>query len=203
MLYELATLDFRVGATVDVAAGVDAYIKDPVSKGQLLGLWSSDVGTLNQMFVLRQFENASDLHVERLRAMNAANPFHCGSHINTFSVESYAPFPYLPPVVTGAYGGVYEIRQYTLQHGGLQPTIALWETWLPGRLSMSPLTIAMYALDGSPRYAHIWPYADAGARARMRGDAVAKGVWPPKGVASWIATMRSTLAIPTAQSPLR
>ena len=36
-------------------------------------------------------------------------------------LETYAPFPDLPPVEPGAFGPVYEIRSYVLKTGGLCP----------------------------------------------------------------------------------
>lgn len=70
----------------------------------------------------------------------------------------------LPPVVPGKYGSVYEIRTYRLKHGGVAPAIAAWEAAIPERVKLSPLSIAMYSLDGPPRFTHIWPFASLDAR---------------------------------------
>ena len=66
--------------------------------------------------------------------------------------DSYAPFPFLPSVKPGKYGAVYEIRTYKLKHGGVPNTIAAWRPPSPERIKLSPLVIAMYALDGPPRF---------------------------------------------------
>jgi len=106
-------------------------------------------------------------------------------------------------VKPGKYGAVYEIRTYKLKHGGVPNTIAAWEAAVPERIKLSPLVIAMYALDGPPRFTHIWPFVSLDARAAVRADSVAKGVWPPKGGPAWLTgEMRSTIALPTAISPL-
>ncbi len=203
MLYELATLTIRIGTVPQVTAGIAAFVNETAAKGTLLGCFTSDIGALNQVFVLRSFADTTEAQTERMRVYHSANPFNCGDAITALSLESYAPFPFLPPVKIGRYGGVYEIRQYTLKHGGLPQSIALWEAALPARVQLSPLLIAMYALDGAPRYAHIWPYADVGTRAKIRADAVAKGVWPPVGGPQWLADMRSTIMLPSAISPLQ
>ena len=110
----------------------------------------------------------------------------------------------MPPVVPGAYGSVYEIRTYRLKHGGVLATSAAWEAAMPARSAISPLIIAMAALDGPPRFTHIWPFDGLDDRAAKRARAVAEGVWPPKGGPAWLTgNMRSTIAIPAAFSPLR
>ncbi|WP_276608551.1 hypothetical protein [Aquitalea denitrificans] len=39
---------------------------------------------------------------------------------------------------------------------------------------------------------------------RIRGEAVAAGIWPPKGGPAWLTTdMHATIALPTAVSPLK
>ena len=72
------------------------------------------------------------------------------------------------------------------------------------RGKLSPLAIVMYALDGAPRFTHIWPFRDVNERSAIRAEAAKIGIWPPKGGPEWLTgDMRSTIALPTAISPLR
>ncbi len=201
MLYELSTLDVHASVAADVAKGVSEWAKAD-AKGELLGMFQSDIGQLNQMYVLRGFATAADLTAERQRALMSASPFNAGTHLAGLSMETYAPFPYLPPVKAGAFGGVYEFRSYTLKPGGVAGVVSLWESWIAARVALSPLVIAMYAIDGAPRFTHVWPYLDASVRGKTRAEAVGKGIWPPKGTAPWLQTMRTTLALPLPGSPL-
>jgi len=50
---------------------------------------------------------------------------------------------------------------------------------------------------------HVTPYADLNERTRIRGEAVASGIWPPKGGADWLTVMGSTICVPARFSPLR
>ena len=125
-----------------------------------------------------------------------------GEVLTGLEMDSYAPFPFLPPVEPGNYGKVYEFRTYHLKPGGLPPTIAAWEAAMPERKKLSPLVINMYALDGAPRITHIWPYASLDARAAIRTDAVARGVWPPKNAPQQFFEATSSIGHPTAASPL-
>ncbi|QCI65947.1 NIPSNAP family protein [Phreatobacter stygius] len=203
MLYELATLSIRLGTAAKAIAGIDSYVKEPTAKGRLLGCWASEIGELNRLVVLRGFADADALAAERTRTLGTTNPFHCGEALSHLRLESYAPFSFLPPVTTGKFGQVYEIRTYGLKLGGVGPTSAAWEAAMPERAKLSPLTIAMYALDGPQRFTHIWPYASLDARAAVRTESVAGGVWPPKGGPDWLTgEMVSTIGLPTAISPL-
>jgi hypothetical protein len=107
-------------------------------------------------------------------------------------------------VQTGHYGAVYEIRTYHTKLNGLAPSIEKWQAAIPARTKQSTMTIAMYALDGAPRFTQIWPYASANQRAEVRAKTVADGIWPPKGGPDWLSpNMTSTLALPLAFSPLK
>jgi hypothetical protein len=203
MRYEIATLTVKLGKAASVVAGIDAYVKAPEAKGALLGCWTSEIGALNEIFVLRGFADDAELQAERRRALDTTNPFGAGDDIARLQFDSYAPFPFLPPVQPAKLGKVYEIRTYKLKHGGVPATIAAWEAAVPERVKLSPLVIAMHALDGPPRFTHIWPFASLDARASVRADSVAKGIWPPKGGPEWLTgEMHSTIALPTAISPL-
>jgi NIPSNAP len=202
MLYEFATLSFHPLDTGKVTAGAEAYVTDAEAKGQLLGCWTTDIGELGRMFVLRGFTDAAELAAERKRALFSANPFGAGEALTGLEMDSYAPFPYLPPVKPGKFGSVYEFRTYRLKPGGLQPTMTAWEAALPERIKLSPLLINMYALDGTPRITHIWPYASLDARAKIRADSVTAGIWPPKNAPQQAFTLTSRIGVPTAASPL-
>ena len=203
MRYEILTLNARLGGAASVLAGVKADSEREGSAATLLGCWTSEIGDLNQILVLRGFADDAALQTERLRLLGDVNPFGAGEAIKEMTFDSYAPFPWAPSPQPGRYGAVYEIRTYKLKHGGLAPTIAAWEAAMVERGKFSPLSLVMYALDGAPRFTHIWPYASLDARAKARADSVTAGAWPPKNGPAWLTgDMRSTVALPVAFSPL-
>ena len=112
--------------------------------------------------------------------------------------------PVRPSAESGIQGPVYEIRTYGIKPGGVQPTIDLWEQYVPARHKLSPCVVAMVAIDGPLRFTNIWAYESLNARSQARADAVAQGSWPPKGGPAPLTThMVSTIALPTAVSPLK
>jgi hypothetical protein len=208
MHYELATITLPFGTAGQAATSVQAFSSAPDAQGELLGCWFTDIGRLNQMLVLRGFTDLAALQAERQRTQRAASPFGCGEFMQAIELHSYEGFPWMKPVrpsaESGIRGPVYEIRTYGFKPGGVQPTIDLWQQAMPAREQVSPCVVAMVALDGAPRFTNIWAYPSLDARGKARADAVAQGIWPPKGGPAWLTTdMHSTIALPTAVSPLK
>ena len=70
--------------------------------------------------------------------------------------------------------------------------------------SIGDAVVAMVALDGPLRFTNIWAYESLNARSQIRAEAVAQGIWPPKGGPAHLTTqMVSTIGLPTAVSPLK
>ena len=208
MYYELATMTLPFGTAGQAATHVQAFASATEAQGELLGCWLTDIGQLNQMIVLRGFATLDALLAERERTQKHASPFGCGEIFQSLEQHSYKGFPWMNPVrpsaESGITGPVYEIRTYGIKTGGVQPTIDLWEQYVPARDKLSPCAVAMVALDGPLRFTNIWAYDSLNARSQIRGEAVAQGIWPPKGGPAHLTTnMVSTIAIPTAVSPLK
>ncbi|CAM8668738.1 NIPSNAP [Comamonadaceae bacterium] len=208
MFYELATMTLPFGTAATAAANVQAFATAPEAKGELLGCWFTDIGVLNQMIVLRGFADLASLQTERERTQQSSSPFSCGEIFQALEQHSYKGFPWMKPVrpsaESGISGPVYEIRTYGIKIGGVQATIDLWEQYVPAREALSPCVVAMVAMDGPLRFTNIWAYPSLDARSKARADAVAQGVWPPKGgPAHLTTTMVSTIGLPTAVSPLK
>jgi hypothetical protein len=79
-----------------------------------------------------------------------------------------------------------------------------WRNAVGPRSELSPLTVAMYALDGAvPRFMNIWPYKSLDERQQARSAAVQKGIWPPRGGPAHLTTLQSSIFLPADFSPLR
>ncbi|MFE0025678.1 NIPSNAP family protein [Amycolatopsis sp. NPDC059021] len=200
--YEIATLAFRLLDGEQAAAGILPWVGDPAAHGTLLGCWQTENGPLGRLIVLRGFTDDTELNRERLRARTSDKPFGAGPHLTDLTLQSFAPFPFVPPVRTGEFGPAYEIRDYHLRPGGLPATIDGWRRALPTRHRVDPLTIVMYALDGPDRIIQIWPFHSLDERVTIRKNLYAAGQWPPPGAPEQILEATSTIAWPTAFSPL-
>jgi hypothetical protein len=208
MYYELATMTLPFGTATQAANHVKAFCEASGAQGELLGCWFTDIGVLNQMIVLRGFKTLDDLRAERERTQAHVSPFGCGDIFQNLEQHSYQGFAWMKPVrpssESGISGPVYEIRTYGIKPGGVQGTIDLWQQYVPPREKLSPCVVAMVALDGPLRFTNIWAYESLNARSQIRADSVAQGIWPPKGGPALLTTsMVSTIALPTAVSPLK
>jgi NIPSNAP len=200
--YELTTLAFRLPDATSAKTGIEAWLDAPDAHGQLLGSWEAEHGILGRVYVLREFENDAELAAERMRAAHSTRPFGAGDHLTDLTMNGYAPFPFMPRVATGAFGSVYEIRDYRLIPGGLPATIDGWRIKLPGRHLIDPIAVVMYALDGPARIIHIWPFSGLDERVAVRRRLVEEGNWPPPGGPEHILEATSTMAWPLPGSPL-
>jgi hypothetical protein len=202
--YEIATLKTVIFGAGKAAPAIEAWATAPEARGRLLGAFAADIGALNEVYLLRGFETLKDLESERDRVWRSDDPFGCLEHLVGISFDSYKPLDFLPPVEPGDFGPFYEIRTYRMRLGGLMPTMEKWRGAVPKRSGYSPLTLAMYSLDGPPRLTQFWPYRNLEERARARAQSVTDGVWPAKGGPDWLTPeMTSTIAMPLGFSPLK
>lgn len=203
-LYQLINITIKMGTAGAVANGIQEYYTSTDAKAKLLGVWFSDIGQLNQVVVLSSFDSQQDLDAEKTRLAAQENVFTNAENIIKYSVENFEGFDFLPEVELGEFGPVYEIRTYELKHGGVPHVLNAWNNAVPERTKYSKLTVAMYALDGTPRIVSIWPYKSLNERSEIRAQSVADGIWPPKGGPQWLThEMQSMIALPTAISPLK
>jgi NIPSNAP len=206
--YEITTLSCSPLGMDDASKAAHAWIADSFA-GRLLGIWHSDIGTVGQLIVLRSFENQADLAGERERALMSTNPFGSAEGGNPLTMESFAPFPFLPPVKDRDYGGTFEFRTYVQKPGGLPGTMDGWRAAIePAKAYTDHLVVNMYALDGAPRITHIWGFASVAERDRLRQQHYGADLWPPKSGPERIAHATSTIrsiragpATPLANSP--
>ncbi|MGC1818943.1 MAG: NIPSNAP family protein [Casimicrobiaceae bacterium] len=204
MRLDVATLSIHTGKAAAVQSRVEQYFKAGQGAGTLCASWTTEIGDLNRVLVLRAFDDSVALHAERERMLVSGDIFGASEYLIDVAFEAYAPFPYFPPQLSGSFGGVYEFRVYRIKPSGIKPVLAAWEMALPPRTRLSPIVFVGYALDGvTPRMLHICPYRDLAERTRVRAEAVASGEWPPKGGPDWLTVMDSTICVPAAFSPLR
>jgi hypothetical protein len=201
VIHELTTLEIKVFSNPKVYAALEARL--PSAGGRLVGAFASDIGELSRVLLLREFASGDALADARMAILLDRDPLGCGEWLVGLQSQGHALFPFLEAPRPAELGRWYEFRTYALRHGALAETIDAWREAVPARHAMSPLVGAFTALDGEqPRFLNIWAYASVDERARIRAEAVQKGVWPPKGGPANLTKMTSTLATPLPFSPL-
>ncbi len=200
MLYELFTAEVRPGT---MGTAVQRLGETVAGRGTsaLLGCWTTEIGQVNEVVALSAVPDGPSTDDG---AAGHWLPSAITEFLVTARVEHLRLFPFLPAVQPGSFGRVYELRNYVMKPGTTQETIERWEKALPKRMERSKIIGAFYAVSGPlQKFVHIWPYDSADHRQRTRDEAVAAGIWPPKGGAERLLHMQNSLLIPTAFSPLR
>lgn len=96
---------------------------------------------------------------------------------------------------------IYEIRTYRLKPGSVAEVEKRFGEAYEYRKKYSPLT-AFWHTEIGPlnEIVHVWSYADAADRARVRGEAAKDPNWPPK-IQEYIVAMQSEVLVPFAFIP--
>jgi hypothetical protein len=204
MHYDVTTLVVRPGTTPNALPRLEKWLRETPLGGKFLACWFSEIGALNQILLIREYGDEPEISVDRGLIMNGGNPYGVADLIDTMSSDTYAPFPFMPPMPIGAFGPFFEVRSYLLQTAGLAKTIKLWQAAVPDRARLSPLLAAMYSLSGGlPRLMHIWPYASLDQRQSLRSEAVRTGVWPPPGGPDQLRAQQADIFLAAGFSPIR
>lgn len=172
----------------------------------LAAFWHTEVGPLNQVIHVWPYADLNERG--RVRAEAVARgiwPPKTLEFVLDQQSEIFLPAPFSPPLEPRELGGIYEIRSYTLAAGEIPKMIERWSAAIEARVKLSPLVGAWYAeLGALNKWVHVWAYKDAGERQRIRAEAVARGIWPPKGPpAVALVRQENMLVVPAAFSPLR
>jgi NIPSNAP protein len=204
MHYDVTTLVLRPGTTPKALPRLEQWLRETPLGGKLLACWFSEIGALNRILLIREYGDEPEISVDRGLIMNGGNPYGVADLIGTMSSDTYAPFPFMPPMPIGSFGPFFEVRSYLLQTAGLAKTIELWQAAVPDRARLSPLLAAMYSLSGGlPRFMHIWPYASLDQRQSLRSEAVRTGVWPPPGGPDQLRAQQADIYLAAGFSPIR
>jgi hypothetical protein len=204
MIYDVTIITVQPGSHPKALARLEGSLPSAQPGGEFLACWYTELGALNQILVLRGYEDPAELLADRQAILMTPDPFGIGEVFVGMSMDSWVPFPFLPPIRPVEIGPVFEVRSYVLKPDGLAKTIELWRAALPARAQLSPVLTAMHSVSGTvTRFMHIWSYPSLDERARLRARAVGEGVWPPPGGPALLVSQQSDIYLPAPFSPIR
>jgi hypothetical protein len=203
MHYDVTILSVLPGTTPKALPQLNQWLSNTRLGGKLLACWFSELGALNQILLIHEYDSEPAIAVDRDAIVRSGNPYGVADMITAASSDTYASFPFLPPMQARSAGPFFEVRTYLLKPAGLDKTIELWRATVPNRVKLSPLLAAMYSLSGGvPRFMHIWPYASLDERQTVRGEAVKIGVWPPPGGPDQLLAQQADIFLAAPFSPI-
>ena len=206
MIIEMRTYTLKPNTVPAFEERFGAALPARLELSPLAAFWHTEVGPLNQVIHVWPYADLNER--ARIRAEAVARkiwPPKTAEFVVDMQSEIFLPAPFSPPLTPRELGGIYEIRSYTVAAGNIPAMIERWTPAIEARVKLSPLVAAWYSELGTlNKWVHIWAYKDALERQRIRADAIARGVWPPKGPpAVDLLRQENMLVVPAAFSPLR
>jgi len=205
MIIEMRTYTLKPGTLAEAEKRFGEALPVREKHSKLAAFWHSEVGPLNQIIHVWTYDSFEHRAAVRAAASKEEGwPPAIREFIVDQQSEVFLPAPFSPPLEPRDVGPLFEIRQYTMQPGGIPGMIERWAPKIEARTKLSPLVGAWYSEFGAlNKWVHIWAYRNAAERFDIRAKAVATGVWPPGGPAGSLVKMENALVVAAAFSPIR
>jgi hypothetical protein len=205
LIYEIRTYRLAPGSVSEVEKRFGEAYEYRKKYSELTGFFHTEIGPLNEIVHIWGYRDLAERARVRGEAAKDANwPPKVSEFIRKMRSEIVVPFAFLPEVRPGAVGPIFELRYYTMKAGTLPDTAKGWEEKLPERTKLSPLVLAGGVEFGKANgFVHIWAYQSLDQRAKVRAEAVQKGLWPPPGGRDRLISQDNKIMLPSAFSPLQ
>lgn len=177
--------------------------------GRLVGYWFTDIGPLNQIFHLWEYDDLNS-RMEKRAALTQLPEWRSDyvAHVHPLIRHQQIRLmqPRLPVKPPAEAGNVYEYRCYQMAVGKAPAFIEAISEAMPVREKYSQNVCLWQSEAALPNeVSHLWVYKDLAERAKARAAAAQDKDWQAflaKGGAM-LEDMHSTVLIPAAFSPLR
>lgn len=210
MIHELRTYTFHPGKLSEylkIAEEVGRPIRGN-DYGLNQGYWTSDIGTLNQIWHLWSYESIDARAVLRQKlAKNNAwrNDYVANIRglIQKQEIRFLSPvLDFKPPTTTG---NIYELRHYQCMTGQAAEFLKRLKGFMPAWANYSePVCLWQVEAPFPNNIMHLWAYESFNTRAEIRAQVAADPKWQSfLSQPSLLAHMENTILLPTNYSPLR
>ena len=211
MIHELRTYTLHPG-TLPKYTEASATIGRPIrgnDYGVNHGYWTSEFGTLNQIWHLWSYESLDAR--EELRQKLAKNERWTKEYvpvIRPFLQRQDIRFlrPEIDLKKPEKEGNIYEIRMYRTNVGGVKPWLDLYKKVLPTREKHSKIVGLWSGEAPQPNeVVHMWAYESLNHRAQARGSVGNEPEWKDflSKSGQYLAEMQSVCLIPTSYSSMK
>ena len=208
MIYEIRTYDIKPGSLPEVEKRFAEAYEHRKKHSLLAAFFHTEIGPLNQIIHIWPYKDAGERAKIRAEVVEKKVwPPAIADFVVNMESKILLGAPFSPNFAPGEHGGIYEFRTYTYAPNMIPKVMDVWAKHVPERIKLSPLIFAGFSDIGTVnQWTHVWAYKNMGERERIRGEAVAKGIWPPpRDPNANIVMLRqeTMLAIPAKFSPLK
>ncbi|MBM3485417.1 MAG: NIPSNAP family protein [Alphaproteobacteria bacterium] len=203
MIVETRIYMLQPGTAAAVQKGFEEGLKHRNRFPGFCGYWNTEIGPLNQMIHVWQYDSVTQRDQIRKDAAAAGGwPPKILEHVVDQDVRILIPAPFSPPLGEKKLGNIYEFRTYTYKAGTIPTVVQRWGEMIEKRTKLSPLVGAWYT-DVGPlnKWVHVWAYENLNERMRIRAEALKQGIWPPK-TGEILLDQQNLIAIPAPFSRL-
>jgi len=208
MIYEIRTYDLIVRGVPDTIKAFADVIEERQKLSPLVGFWYTEIGHLNQIVHIWQYDDAN--HRAEVRAEAVKHdwwPPKIRPYILRQNAEICVPWEFSPIPEPGEHGPYYEMRSYLIQPGYMPQSKERWLQAIHERMERSPMSVVMETDVGqASKLIHIWPYKSLDERQAIRDKALADGLWPPApkpGDTLEVQHQENKIMLPAPFSPMR
>ncbi|MDA1257686.1 MAG: NIPSNAP family protein [Chloroflexi bacterium] len=181
MIHEIRSYDLKPGSLATYIERVSKVIEERVAITPLVGYFSTEVGPINRVIHIWQYEDINQRNEVRAKAAEGGNwPPATGDLIHKMQSEICIPAPFLPKLeINRNIGPLFELRSYTYPAGAIPKVIDAWATKIDARMELSePVGIWSTEFGGLNKWMHMWSYKSYDQRAEARKKFPEIG-WPP------------------------
>jgi hypothetical protein len=205
MIYEIRTYQIKPGSLGEVEKRFGDAYEHRKKYSPLAAFLHTEIGPLNEIVHIWPYKDAGERNRIRAEAAKDTNwPPKIQEFIMKMNSEVLVPFPFLPEVLPGKLGPVFELRYYNIKPGTLPDLMKRWEPAIGPRVKLSPLVTAGSVDHGEANgFIHIWGYKSMEERMSVRAKAREQGIWPPPGGGDGLIAQRNKILLPAAFSPLQ
>jgi hypothetical protein len=204
MIHEFRTYLLKSGSTAGFLEKTGALIDKRVAYSPLVGFFQSEVGQLNQVVHIWQYESLNERAVVRAKVVeDGVWPPDNSDSIVTQQSDIFIPAPFMPDQpAQREIGPLFELRIYRYPAAATPRVIDAWGERIADRLSLSPAVGVWYSEIGNLNlWAHMWAYESWEHRMESRARFAEIG-WPPSsGVTP--ETMQNSIMLAADFSPVK
>jgi len=173
-------------------------IKKRTEYSPLVGMFQTEVGPLNRVLHIWEYEDVAHRETVRSRVVSEGIwPPNNSDFIVNMQSDIYKPAPFMPQQARERrIGPIFELRVYRYPNGAIPKVIDAWGSRIEARMSLCP-SVGIWHSDIGPlnMWAHMWAYESWEHRAESRSKFSEIG-WPPKSGVAPIAQENMLLTAP-------
>ncbi|MBI1927733.1 NIPSNAP family protein [Candidatus Poribacteria bacterium] len=206
MIYEIRTYNLKTGTLSEYWKRFSEKLPGRQELSKLGGHWYTEVGLLNQMVAIWPYDDLDQRARIRREAESGPNPKwppDTSELIISMVSEIYLPAPFMAPLGERKLGPLYEMRLYTYPPESIPQVLEAWSKGIAERVKLSPLAGCWYSeFGGLNNFIHLWAYPSFDERLRIREEARAKGIWPPRNSVTPVR-QETKILFPAPFSPMQ